>query len=67
MQLASAIAITLSNLAYLLASCIMVLIDKDNQRIISKVNKAVYTATELACGWAGAVEKRPSQTFGQEQ
>ena len=27
----------------------MVLIDKDNQRIISKVNKAVYTATDVAC------------------
>ena len=30
-------------------------------------NKAVYTATEVACGWAGAVMKRLTQAFGQEQ
>ena len=30
-------------------------------------NKAVYTATEVACGWAGAVIKKVNQAFGQKQ
>ena len=31
------------------------------------INKAVYTATEVACGWAGAVIKKAIQVIGQEQ
>ena len=30
-------------------------------------NKAGYTATEVACGWAGAVIKMVNKAFGQEQ
>ena len=30
-------------------------------------NKAVYTATEVACGWAGAVIKKAIEAIGQEQ
>ena len=30
-------------------------------------NKAGYTATEVACGWAGAVIKMVNEAFGQEQ
>ena len=29
-------------------------------------NKAGYTATEVACGWAGAISKA-NRSFGQEQ
>ena len=32
----------------------------------SKRNKAGYTATEVACGWAGAVIE-VNRSFGQEQ
>lgn len=28
-----------------------------------KENKAVYTATEVACGWAGAVRKHANSTI----
>ena len=34
---------------------------------IVQSNKAVYTATEVACGWAGAVIKKAIQAIGQEQ
>ena len=30
-------------------------------------NKAGYTATKVACGWAGAVTERANQVFGQVQ
>ena len=30
-------------------------------------NKATYTATEVACGWEGAVIKKANQAFGQER
>ena len=30
-------------------------------------NKAIYTATEVACGWAGAVIKKVIKVIGQEQ
>ena len=33
----------------------------------SKFKKTVYTATEVVCGWAGAVIKKNNQAFGQEQ
>ena len=29
-------------------------------------DKAIYTATEVACGWAEAVIKKANQAFGQE-
>ena len=32
----------------------------------SSLNKAGYTATEVACGWAGAIFKA-TPSFGQEQ
>ena len=36
-------------------------------RIINKqINKAGYTATPVACGWAGAIFE-VSRAFGQEQ
>ena len=35
--------------------------------VAKKENKAVYTATEVACGWAGAVIKKVIQVIGQEQ
>ena len=31
------------------------------------MHKAVYTATEVACGWAGAVIKNAFQAIGQGQ
>ena len=31
------------------------------------VNKAGSTATEVACGWAGALMKMTNQAVGQEQ
>ena len=33
----------------------------------NEMNKAGYTATEVACGWAGAVAKMVNNTFRQEQ
>ena len=33
--------------------------------VINKTNKAGYTATEVACGWAGAVFE-VTRPFGQE-
>ena len=30
-------------------------------------NKVWYTASQVACGWAGAVMKKANQAFGQEQ
>ena len=33
----------------------------------SKENKAGYTATLVACGWAGAVLEMVTWAFGQEQ
>ena len=32
-----------------------------------KTNKAGYTATPVACGWAGAVLEIVTRTLGQEQ
>ena len=32
-----------------------------------KGNKAGYTATLVACGWAGAVIEKVTGAFGQEQ
>ena len=34
--------------------------------LITMLNKAGYTATPVACGWAGAVQK-VTRAFGQEQ
>ena len=33
--------------------------DFDSPNGALEVNKAVYTATEVACGWAGAVTQKP--------
>ena len=33
----------------------------------AKENKAGYTATPVACRWAGAVLERVTRAFGQEQ
>ena len=33
----------------------------------SAINKAGYTATQVACGWAGAVLEKVTRAFGQEQ
>ena len=33
----------------------------------TKINKAGYTATLVACGWAGAVIEKVTGAFGQEQ
>ena len=30
-------------------------------------NKAKYTASSVACGWAGAVLEKVTRAFGQEQ
>ena len=34
---------------------------------VRTVNKARYTATLVACGWAGAVIEKVTGAFGQEQ
>ena len=34
---------------------------------IKLTNKAGYTATPVACGWAGAVLEKVTRAFGQEQ
>ena len=39
---------------------------KETGSITSLKNKAGYTATPVACGWAGAIIE-VSGTFGQEQ
>ena len=31
------------------------------------INKAGYTATPVACGWAGAVIENVTRAFGQER
>ena len=36
------------------------------QNATCRENKAGYTATEVASGWAGAVIKMANQAFGQE-
>ena len=36
-------------------------------KVISVKNKAGYTATLVACGWAGAVMEKVTGAFGQEQ
>ena len=36
-----------------------------NKRILIRKNKAGYTATEVACGWAGAIFE-VTRPFGQE-
>ena len=49
--------------------CMIIL---ENEKIVLRVivskkdNKAGYTATEVACGWAGAIFEVP-KPFGQEQ
>ena len=41
--------------------------ESDRQRYYAnKKNKAGYTATEVACGWAGAIFE-VTRPFGQEQ
>ena len=37
------------------------------RNVKKKKNKAGYMATEVACGWAGAVIKKTNQAFGQER
>ena len=37
-----------------------------NQPTSLKVNKAGYTATLVACGWAGAVLEKVTRASGQE-
>ena len=37
-----------------------------NLRLMSLINKAGYTATPVACGWAGAIFE-VTGTFGQER
>ena len=39
---------------------------KCQDRLSSNPNKAGYTATEVACGWAGAIFE-VTRSFGQEQ
>ena len=39
---------------------------KKKKKTEKKKNKAGYTATPVACGWAGAIIE-VSRTFGQEQ
>ena len=34
---------------------------------VEKRNKVGYTATPVACGWAGAVLEKVTRAFGQEQ
>ena len=38
-----------------------------DKRYTDKLNKAGYTATLVACGWAGAVIEKVTGAFGQEQ
>ena len=35
--------------------------------VVRRKNKAGYTATLVACGWAGAVIEKVTGAFGQEQ
>ena len=44
------------------SSCGLVLASR-----LMKENKAGYTATLVACGWAGAVLEKVTKTFGREQ
>ena len=44
-----------------------VITDYKKRKVSLNLNKAVYTATEVACGWAGAVIKKAFQAIGQEQ
>ena len=37
------------------------------RNISEKKNKAEYTATPVACGWAGAVIEKITRAFGQAQ
>ena len=39
---------------------------RDKWKHLKKKNKAGYTATEVACGWAGAIFE-VTRPFGQEQ
>ena len=39
---------------------------RDKKRVKELKNKAGYTATEVACGWAGAIFE-VTRPFGQEQ
>ena len=38
-----------------------------NQKTGCWIDKAEYTATQVACRWAGAVIKMVKKAFGQEQ
>ena len=38
--------------------------EKEKQKKKKKKNKAGYTATEVACGWAGAILRSPDH-FGK--
>ena len=42
---------------------------EEERRVVVAVgdNKAGYTATLVACGWAGAVIEEATGAFGQEQ
>ena len=47
-----------------------ILIVKESSRFLvsySIINKAGYTATLVACGWAGAVIEKVTGAFGQDQ
>ena len=53
-------------LPYIFALCHRSSFDAhDNQRLV--INKAGYTATLVACGWAGAVMEKVTGAFAQEQ
>ena len=41
--------------------------DFKQQHRTAEGNKAVYTATPVACGWAGAMTEKVTGAFGQEQ
>ena len=39
---------------------------EETKNLQERLNKAGYTATEVACGWAGAIFE-VTRSFGQEQ
>ena len=41
-------------------------LDITTKEVTTKDNKARYTATLVACGWAGAVLDKVTRTYGQE-
>ena len=42
-------------------------VEKKNTGVLSFKNKAGYTVTLVACGWAGALIDKVTGAFGQEQ